>query len=1298
MKRLGLFVIFCVIALAGISFGQDATEPLFVFERQIGQLRPSGIRYEPVFDRFVWVDLNGQLVLADAATSSVQHVLYMNGVYNAYTFSHDGRHLALAIDRRIELWDTRTGTLAQTFEPTGVLQTNGPLTFSADDGLLLVNSLVPAPPELRRSENDTSNLPWLWDVADALDEADPSLPRRAENVPFFDFRNGLIIGPNRTLIGGYPSRLLVIDGTSADWHVDAEITSSRAEQDPIYVWQSASDDFLYVDSRQNMFSQVDTRDNTTVQLPLGRDLGFGSADLLASPVHFSRTAQIIGDSNHVYPTSLGRLIYGDNYVDGANGRTIMLLDILQPLTVSADQTALLVYNYSERDEYGVMELVQLNGMRVLMTPDGQSLIVRRNGAQIEIYDIASGVLERTIYPAEPDNGTQTFALTADGKTLLVDFQRFDVLTGTMTAHLPEYTRGSDTIFCSDDGSALITQRGSTELTFRDIETGAAKGTARLEITDSVLATSPDSLRYLLTRSNGDAITLEIYDVQTNERRSTTFSVSNSNVRQIIPRPDWQQFLIAYDSGDIAVYDFDGNRLMSFPGDELPNSNGRQLGWLDDYSVYVASDDPTMPPPRQYGYDYHASGVPACLVAEYPAEWPMFVSVWDNLNLRLSFSQLNDLTGRLCAKLPDQAATIVPGLTPTPRFSYNGRDSVRVRGGLPDVPLCLTQAFQREQLQYAELWRQLSEGLDEADKLELADLLCEGLITSLAQIAATPTVNPNLLNAAAPTAIADAPESVSEREFGLAVVTIDIATAQRRLGTYIPEIQLTAPQRNLDIIVNLYTAQFGRRPGRFAVSPDGTRMAMLNDNGFIELYRLSRPYNELAADERNIQATRIAEQPRDIGLPATPTPGFVGIGGSQPTITPTITPTIPAPQTVNIVPVTEDICPARALYSLENLPPEYAASGRIVTSSPAEDWRVVWVFKPESGYWRAVEGLPSCGISENCTFSADNAWILRSNENGGVVVSRPDGTDATTLFSGDIEDRPLQEYRFVNQHTVEYGFEAWLPEKYPSPVTLFARFDPETGETTEPAERKSKELKIEELPTTIESLQPMGGSLRLLSTPYRNPSGGNGARFYIYDTRDDTYEYFARSDSGSLSYQWEARGKALYYIRPDVSGLYVYDTGTKTHQRIERYDIPRGQLSNDQRYTAYSLSRNQQTYDDRLAAGELPLKLAVWDSETLTTRRYCLPETGSEYVNPSLLWSPDGRYLIFQIQPYPPGADNFPTPVGEETPLPPTATPVPLDVQYDLQFIRTVILDTQTGYVTVLSKDIGLVAVWMEDAR
>ena len=66
----------------------------------------------------------------------------------------------------------------------------------------------------------------------------------------------------------------------------------------------------------------------------------------------------------------------------------------------------------------------------------------------------------------------------------------------------------------------------------------------------------------------------------------------------------------------------------------------------------------------------------------------------------------------------------------------------------------------------------------------------------------------------------------------------------------------------------------------------------------------------------------------------------------------------------------------------------------------------------------------CGITENCTFSADKAWIVRQNENGGVMVSRPDGTDATTLFRGGVEDVPLLGYRFVNQHTVEYHGGSW----------------------------------------------------------------------------------------------------------------------------------------------------------------------------------------------------------------------------------------------------------------------------------
>jgi hypothetical protein len=64
---------------------------------------------------------------------------YQQGFYSGYEFSHDGRYLALAIDRRVEIWDTQTGTLDITLEPESVsgawsghspspMTTNPPLT------------------------------------------------------------------------------------------------------------------------------------------------------------------------------------------------------------------------------------------------------------------------------------------------------------------------------------------------------------------------------------------------------------------------------------------------------------------------------------------------------------------------------------------------------------------------------------------------------------------------------------------------------------------------------------------------------------------------------------------------------------------------------------------------------------------------------------------------------------------------------------------------------------------------------------------------------------------------------------------------------------------------------------------------------------------------------------------------------------------------------------------------------------------------------------------------------------------
>jgi hypothetical protein len=170
MKRIQLFVLLAILSLivAGVALSQEPRS--FEFVAQIGQPAPRGVIYDRNFDRFALVDTRGRLLLASAQDYSTQHVLYEEGnTFNTYTFSHNGHWFAVAIGRRIDVWDANSGTLVTTFEPDGALSVTAPVQFSDDDGLILFNAVVPAPDSIRRSENDTANLPWLYEFDAARD-------------------------------------------------------------------------------------------------------------------------------------------------------------------------------------------------------------------------------------------------------------------------------------------------------------------------------------------------------------------------------------------------------------------------------------------------------------------------------------------------------------------------------------------------------------------------------------------------------------------------------------------------------------------------------------------------------------------------------------------------------------------------------------------------------------------------------------------------------------------------------------------------------------------------------------------------------------------------------------------------------------------------------------------------------------------------------------------------------------------------------------------------------------------------
>ena len=1315
MKRLAFFALILSFVLVGIVLGQTDAEPTFTLIQEIGKLRPQGIEYDPNFDQFALTNLDGSLVLTDAATLATRHTLYQQGFYSGYTFSHDGRYLALAIDRRVEVWDTQTGTLNVTLEPEGVLSLVGTLTFSDDDQLLLFDSLVPAPATLRRSENDTSILPWMWDLPSARHERNSTLPGGTEAYPFFGFRNGLVIGPNNALIAALPGRLQVIDGRSKDLPVENELVMNRLETDPMDIWRSLRDDFLYVRSNgQNNLLQVNTADGSALDLPLGQDLGYRDLATMQG-FQLSKLARIIGQPDSVGGNPLLSLIFGEDYQDyqGYQPITVTLLDILEPVTVGREQMGLLVYTFYPDRGYGVMEFVRpVDIVDMALHPENNQLMVRRaSGLQpIELYNLNSGLLEHTYFPAEPDvEGRQTFAFNRDGRTILTDFQRFDSATGSDVLLEPDYTGSFEQYFFSQDSRQIITLNGSDWRVW-DIATGAVIQRETLNLRGSIVDSSPDARRYLTQFSTEAGEVFEIVEVGNDQRPSITIpTLPGRSFDAIVPSDDWQNYLVVYSAtpstshypgNEVAIYNMERGQLQFLAGDDLPPPDGRAYAWLDNTTTVISSSAPSgSQPERIYGLDYDASGVPACLVQAYPQAWQTFVPLWEQFNHYMNADSLGRLTQRLCAAPPTNPQDLTTILTPTPRATYVS-ESTPIPLGIAGVPTCLTNAFPREALAYAEAWRQMSAGLDDKAKADLETEVCEGLITSLYQVNATPTTDPNQFNPATPTPIDSGPITVdSGFDQRLEVMLVDIETGERQIGSYFPPTQDTS--RPLDLIVEAFQREKRFYPGgNVQLSPDGTMLAMNDESGFIDIYRLPVPYESMMAAATTTAVVEQGEAPRTISLPPTATPPFEYAGQARPTLTPTITPTPPpiaeATTTLAENGQVEDICPAETLYDVSSPPPEYVASGRMFTlpDNATFKGRGMMVLNPATGTVTYDDALPICLAQGGCRLSFDQNWML--NQSDSIMVMRPDGSDATLLFDTvEYPDWP-QQFDWLGLNTLEYRYNGWLPETYRDPVTLARRFDPTDGVETEPFQPPAAPI-INNLPTNALALQPVIERYWLVST-----DSGNGVsqKYYMVDRQTDTATYFARV-SGGLNFQWHPLGESLYYQYPTDARWYRFDPATGQHEVMDT--LPDGLWSRDGRYRVrWGASLTDEEYHERIEQKEPLPKISIWDSQTGLTRRYCIPETGTQNFSEPFLWSPDNRYLAFRISLSPEG-DTFPvlyTPTPQDpTPTPlPTPTGIPLETQYQYQKPRTLVLDTQTGSITILTDDVNTPMVWTGEAR
>ncbi len=1302
MKRLPFLILLLTFPLVGMVLAQTPPDITFTKIQDIGRQRPQGIQYDANFDRFVWTDTDSRLLLVDAASLQTQHTLYERGFYNAYKFSHNGRYLALAIERRIELWDTQSGTLAAAFEPDGALSVAGPLRFGDDDTLLLFDSIVPAPAATRRSENDTSIIPWLWDLPSARGETNSRLPRGAEAYAFFNFRTGLALAPNDALIAAIPARLQVLNGRSPELAVLSELPMNRIEVDPMFIWRSMRDDHLYIQpNNANNLLQVDTASGSAFDVPVGRDLNYANLSQMEG-LKFGKMATLIGEGNSTGENALLRLLFGGGYRQYRNyaPTSIMLIDMLQPLTVSPDQMGFLIYSFDESAGRGVLEFVRpQDTLQMVLHPDNTRLMVRRaSGAQpIEVYNLKTGVLERSFYPAEPDfDGSHTLAYNADGSAIITDFQRFDAATGETLLLEQDYTTGFDQYFFTEDSRKIITFNGS-DWRLWDIETGNIIRRETLNLRGFVLDYTPDPLRYLTQFNDGRGEVIEIVEAGMDERRQTLIPArADRSIENIIPSPDWQNYIVVYSGGsEVAIHNFDRGQTLFLAGDDLPSLDGRSYRWRDNQTVIISGSSLSGGgQPRIYGLDYHPSGLPQCLVTAYPDAWPDFLDLWEQLAYRLDNAALNQLTIRLCGGLPADAEAVVPLLTPTPRFTYYS-DSTPVPYSISGVPECLTARFPRQALDYAAAWRQMSAGLDETALAELETQLCEGLIGSLSQTQPTPTVDPNQINLPTATPVEAAPETIDSGTSNIGVMLIDITTNERTTGRYFPDVPPT-PERPLNRIYAAYEKAFAFAPsGNLQLSPDGTLVAITDQFNFISVYRLSVPYEMLMADATATIEAEKAAQPRSIGLPATATQPFDYAGQPRPTLTATVSLTPPPraeatadlPQNGQV----QDICPARELYDLAAPAPGYAAAGRLIL--PPLDFRndTMWVMDAASADLYPDDAIPPCGYAVNCDYSPDRDWILQQGSE--IIVSRVDGTDATRLYSA--EERPIwpSVFRWIGLNTLEFEYQGYVPEKFANPVTLTRRFDPTTGVLTEPFIPPDP-IAINDLPTYVVSEQPVAERFLLLSV-----STAAGEKYMIYDRETGAADYFARSDgSVAIYHQWHPLGTALYYYYSDDPRWYLFDLATGEHRVFG--SIADGEWSRDLRYRVRWTSLDSEARLHFQQERRLQPKIAIWDSQTGITRRYCIPESGDGFGN-SLTWSPDNRYLTFRLQ-LPPEGDTFPvfyTATPEPQEAPPTATPLPLETVYQYQNPRTLVLDTETGYVTVLTDQLPQdVIAWMEASR
>jgi WD40 repeat protein len=353
--------------------------------------------------------------------------------------------------------------------------------------------------------------------------------------------------------------------------------------------------------------------------------------------------------------------------------------------------------------------------------------------------------------------------------------------------------------------------------------------------------------------------------------------------------------------------------------------------------------------------------------------------------------------------------------------------------------------------------------------------------------------------------------------------------------------------------------------------------------------------------------------------------------------------------------TERLCPAETLYTVENPPPGYSPTGRLIGPVQGD---TLWAIEPEDGRRYPDERIPTCGFGLSCTLSPDRRTILAESDTTIYLVN-PDGTDSRVLFDDDppeeIYDWPDEIYwsgantlEWEVYEQVEGQYEGYRDYQYfrdilgvfPDPPLWWPRF------------------RINGRQAYLIQRQP-GGALAVAYTTF-STGYSPGYEYYLYNTETGEAEYFVRMadyPARDLRVAWHPLGDRLFYTFSERdTDWYQYTPATGEHQWLGRRFG--GSWSSDGRYRMFATDSRSQP-------------IGLWDSQTGLLRTYCLPETGARLYEGNFYWSPDSRYVALQ-------------------------TALPAEEDNDDIGQRVLVLDIETGSVTSVSFGGGALFMWAED--